>query len=508
MALFTWIMLALASASLFLILRAYGLWLLETTVSRALETFNTGVSRGSKPISGPKWQYPNGNVLERFINGRPNSEKWQKYGPVYRIWAGPHPEIVITTPEDLRVFSSDANDHGKPANSNMGWFLGEMLGSCMGLLGGQDWKRLRHIFNPAFTHIAAVSRIDTIEIAARNFVEDLRPRAEESTARLADSDGKKPFKLAVVKAFTKFPYFLTAGTIYGPLSDAEERELWSVTEKRLALNPYMFGGGFYRSEKGAKWFDAPAVRRLRNFNSEWFEYHARMVERRRSRGDKPPIVSYWEEYETGNMNLKELLHTMDELLIVNLDIFTHVLTWFITLVAGHDEVKRELREEVAENRDHILPYLAKSDTHLHRCFLESMRIRPFTIFTIGESSSQVKNFHGVLVKPNTQILVDVLGINVRNPFWGKDSELFIPSRFKTIKQSDLRHNFHVFGIGSRKCMGQYVAGHIAKAVVAHLFEKYEVEVSDGRKAGDAYDTDKSSWTPKADASLTLTRRDL
>ena len=35
------------------------------------------------------------------------------------------------------------------------------------------------------------------------------------------------------------------------------------------------------------------------------------------------------------------------------------------------------------------------------------------------------------------VLVDVLAINVRNRFWGPDSELFKPARFKTIKQSDV-----------------------------------------------------------------------
>lgn len=70
----------------------------------------------------------------------------------------------------------------------------------------------------------------------------------------------------------------------------------------------------------------------------------------------------------------------------------------------------------------------------------------------------------------------------------------------------LRYNLHVFGFGSRKCMGQYVAGHIAKALVAHLFQQYEVLVSDGRGGDNNYNTNKSSWTPKADASLLLTKR--
>ena len=55
-------------------------------------------------------------------------------------------------------------------------------------------------------------------------------------------------------------------------------------------------------------------------------------------------------------------------------------------------------------------------------------------------------------------------------------------------------------------MGQYVAGHIAKALVAHLFQQYEVLVSDGSGGDNNYNTNKSSWTPKADASLLLTKR--
>lgn len=63
--------------------------------------------------------------------------------------------------------------------------------------------------------------------------------------------------------------------------------------------------------------------------------------------------------------------------MLNLDVITHVLTWFITLVAEHEQVKQELRDEVAANKENLLEYLAKTDSHLHRCFIESMRVRPF-----------------------------------------------------------------------------------------------------------------------------------
>lgn len=65
----------------------------KTVVSVLLTRFNSGVLHSGKQISGPRWEYPNGTVIERFANGRVNSEKWQKYGPVYRVWSGGHPEM-------------------------------------------------------------------------------------------------------------------------------------------------------------------------------------------------------------------------------------------------------------------------------------------------------------------------------------------------------------------------------------------------------------------------------
>lgn len=221
---------------------------------------------------------------------------------------------VITTPQDLKHFSSDASDHPKTPNVNLGWFVGELLGQAMGLLYGQDWRRLRKIFDPAFTHSAAVSRIDNVDQAAKKYVEGLPLLADDSTTSTSGND-EKSFSLPVQKAFTKFPYFLTASAIYGPMTEKEERDLWTVTEKRVALNQYWIGGGPYRFETAAKLYDRGAVQRLEEFNKEWRDYNTRMVEVRRARGETAPIISYWEEYEKGNMAMVEVSSPVYSLLL-------------------------------------------------------------------------------------------------------------------------------------------------------------------------------------------------
>jgi gliotoxin/aspirochlorine/mycotoxins biosynthesis cytochrome P450 monooxygenase len=212
---------------------------------------------------------------------------------------------VITTPEAFKHFSSDANDHPKAPNVNLGWYVGEILGQAMGLLYGEDWRRLRRTFEPAFTHSAAVARLDDVENGARHYVQKLPLLAKEMTGQLFEKNDKS-FSLPLLQAFTKFPYFQTAATIYGPMTEEEERNLWAVTDKRIALNQYWIAGGLYRSKIMASLFSRGAVQRLREFNREWRKFNADIVQRRRASGTNAPVTVYWTEYEKGNLSMTEV----------------------------------------------------------------------------------------------------------------------------------------------------------------------------------------------------------
>lgn len=108
----------------------------------------------------------------------------------------------------------------------------------------------------------------------------------------------------------------------------------------------------------------------------------------------------------------------------------HAITWVITLIAENKQVQHQLREDVDANWDKLHEYLSKSDTLLHRSFLETIRLQPpaseyistcirthcnmeeksltksrlmVIVFNIGESSPSVKNFKGILVKPKVNM---------------------------------------------------------------------------------------------------------
>ncbi|KAG6358660.1 hypothetical protein INS49_012178 [Diaporthe citri] len=331
------------------------------------------------------------------------------------------------------------------------------------------------------------------------------PQGQTTSHSNVDGDKTNDLGFPIVPGFQKYPFFLAANIIYGRMTRDEEDRLWAMAEKRLGLTPYLFIGGPYRYESGS-WIDRKAFGLLQNFRDDWIKYNKELVQDRRLRGVSAPILSYWDAYEGGSITLENLMHTLDEMLMTNLDVTTHVVTWLITLVADNAEVKGDLVEEIKANSEDLPRYLSRSDNHLHRCFQEALRIRPPLIFSAGESASSVKNFDGILVKPGTMVLADVLAVNVRNPFWGKDSESFNPSRFKAIKPSDLRYNLIVFGFNGRKCPGQYIGAQMSKAILVHLLLQYDVQIVNGRQQQSDYKTDDSTWVPMADVTVQLTRR--
>lgn len=448
-------------------------------------------------ISGPCWKWPNGHTIDKFLDGRIKSKEWRVYGPVYRIWSCNIPEIVITTPEDVRAFHSDSDLHNKSASSNGGWFFHQLLGDCMGLVNGIRWRRLRSEFNHAFSYRQALQMSSSIGTYAHEYVKTMIPdmQAAESTIHVSD-------------AFMKFPFFCTADALYGPMTEDEKSKLWSIGQQSLALMRYVLLGGIYRF-KVSQVFCGRAAKELNTFQKEWSAFNNNMYQSRRSWSPTPLIVLAWKPVTEGRLPESEVMQTLSEMLFANLDVSSHVITWLVTLLADNEDKQQKLRDEIRDKgiiNDMLLSeYCNKKNTFLSACYLESLRLRPFTVFTIPESSPSEKALGGFQIPANTSIVVDTLEINVNNPFWGRDSHSFNPERFNNIKQADLRYNLFAFGFGPRKCLGQYFAEAMVKNFVVHLLDQYEVHIPLSESRDGEYKSHRDTWVPISNVKLVLSK---
>jgi cytochrome P450 len=69
----------------------------------------------------------------------------------------------------------------------------------------------------------------------------------------------------------------------------------------------------------------------------------------------------------------------------------------------------------------------------------------------------------------------------------------------------MRYNLFTFGLGTRKCLGQYFAEQVVKLCVISLLDFYDIRVvhpPDGAQSGQ-----NKTWIPASDMHLTLTKRE-
>ncbi|GFF56480.1 cytochrome P450 734A1 [Aspergillus udagawae] len=408
------------------------------------------------------------------------------------------PEIVITKPEDVKRFHIDSVTHSKARSSNGGWLFHQLLGVCMGLINGQRWKRIRAQFDPWFVQSAIARLADQPTQYAADYIERL-----EKTLNPGENGS---FVVHAAQTFSRFPFMANAEYIYGPLDDDEKEEIWALGQRSLAMMAHVLSGGVHRY-KIYRWLKPGTYRQLVEFERDWSSFNERMYNKQRCSDTTRPIVPVWTEVLSGNIPKMELVQTLSEIIFANLDVSTHILTWLIILLAENSGWQARLRDEITAT-DLTLPKLcARKDTLLHHCFLESIRLRPFTVFTIPASSPQKKAFGHFIIPENTCVVVDNLALSRNGEFWGEDTDEFRPDRFKKLSPTELRYNLYTFGFGTRKCIGQHFGEAIMKQFVCCLLSRYELRLPETEKAASSgYKNVKNTWVPISDARLVLTPR--
>ncbi|KAL4770574.1 cytochrome P450 [Aspergillus nidulans var. acristatus] len=307
-------------------------------------------------------------------------------------------------------------------------------------------ERNRKVFDPLLANNVAVKHIARIQQEAAEFVSSI------ATTRVDGGSSEETMIIKAAGSFLPFTLNETTSIFFGPLSDEEKRELWDVC---LAFM------GIARKDQ-----------------------------------TELPITRLWRDVEAGNLSKDELLQTLTESTVFNLEPTSHALIMTIFLISDNQAFQDDLVAEFDANRSDITRYLGRKDTLLHYAFLEAVRLQPVLPFTLPEAASVDKELSGYLIPKGTSVIADSYGINVRNPFWGPDATSYRPSRFSALTPSEIQRNLSMFGFGARKCLGQFFADKQVRAVVYHLFDRYKVTCSDYSGIAPGIKVDKTEYVDR------------
>lgn len=243
---------------------------------------------------------------------------------------------VLTRPEDVQCVFKDSDKHIKAVNNDSGYLLSEILGKCVGLTSGSDWKRVRSICEGSFIRTRAA---DQIPIAQRHTHRHFNQRWDQS--RLSESiiDPAKDLKMLA--------FWVIAEVLYGHLSPEEEFTLKGLAAQRDRLFRYVTNGGITRFH-WSQYLPTRANKDLRDFKFRWSRFNAAVLERSTDTGSSSPFVEMYNEVSSGRLTIDELDHTLDEMLFANLDVTLGGISWNLTFLAMHPSHQSQLRNEILE----------------------------------------------------------------------------------------------------------------------------------------------------------------
>lgn len=344
--------------------------------------------------------------------------------------------------------------------------MGELLGKCVGLIGGAEWQRVRGITAARFSHKDAASYIPRIiEITEKHF-QDLH-----RSGRLSEK------RLHPVQDLKFLPFWVVADILYGKLTSEMVKELEDLIRLREALWDRMIQGGATRFS-WTKYLPVKVNRNLHEFKRRWATFNQTARDACLLACEKTPVVEMYDAIEQGRLSTDELLQTLDEMIFANLDVTVGGISWNLLFLADNLEVQAQLREEVLSKAGsggtQTVQYLLSSSTFLAASILESARLRPLAPFSVAQSAPTTRCIAGFVVPPGTNFIVDTYRLNVKNAVWGDDREIYKPTRFLGQNRSDLRYHYWRFGFGPRQCIGKYVADLIIRILLVHLLKHYRL----------------------------------
>ena len=385
-------------------------------------------------------------------------------------------DSVLTLPEHIRAVFKDSNKHYKAVNNNSGYLMSQLLGRCLGLISGEEWRAVRSVTEVPFHHKAALDYIPIIERRTKRFFKELE---KNGLVRQGLIDPAEDLKL--------LPFWIVAEILYGKLSAEMEAQLRELAPVRERLFQHVVGGGVQRFW-WSKYLPTEANQLLQDYKRRWAVFNETAYARAKvlagdDNGTSAPasIVGMYEAVEQGQFSREELLQTLDEMLYANLDVTIGGVSWNLVFLAAHVDAQDRLREEVRKNTDdsdQTNRFLQSSKSFLAACVSESSRLRPLAAFSVPQSAPTERLISGFRIPAGVNYVVDSYALNIRNDYWGPDRTLYRPQRFLDRSGSEARYNFWRFGFGPRQCLGKYAADLIIRSILVHLMSNYQLELLD------------------------------
>lgn len=399
---------------------------------------------------------------------------------------------MLTRPEQLSVVFGDSDKHVKASANDSGAYMDRLLGQCVGLISGAEWRRVRSILGAPFGFQAVAARTGQVEHRVREHFGRLHVHGRLGDGILHPAEDMK-----------MLPFWVVCDMFYGPLPPPLVQELVEMAPLRERIFRHVVRGGLARFS-WAQWLPTEANRELQTFQRRWAAFNDAAYAHAVAHSPSAPIVELCDAVRADHMTRDQLLQTLDESLYANLDVTTGGLSWNLVFLAAHPGVQDRLRAEaqLALAGDGIAAYVGSDTTYLAACVLESSRLKPLAAFSVPQAAPTTREVDGYVIPAGTNFIVDSYALNIHSSTWAPDNAVYRPDRFLARRGAELRYRFWRFGFGPRQCMGKYAADLVIRHALVHAVLGYEL----GWLDKEVWNQNKESWITHPDFELRCAKR--
>lgn len=352
---------------------------------------------------------------------------------------------------------------------NSGWVTGELMGKCLGLANQGDWSRIRAAFAEPFHQKTASAYISLMQDRVQRQMETIE------LAKLRDNT----MILDPAQELLYLPFYVLGDILYGGLDEKMEQQLRDIAAHRDELWKGAMTGGLARFSVG-RFIPGSKMRRgVDLFHRQWKEFNDKALMRAKSINmADAPIVNMYSALDRGQLTEAELLHTLDEIMFVNLDVTVGNFSWNPVFLAANPDIQQEIRDEIRQARsghfDSWKAFISSNSSLLMASILESARLKPMASFAVPQSLPTDREVGGFVIPAHTEVVVDTCALNVEDASWGPDRHEYRPNRFQGKSPMGWRYRFWRFGFGPRQCLGRHVVDILLKTLLAYIVENYQL----------------------------------
>ncbi|XP_074276670.1 cytochrome P450 81Q32-like [Silene latifolia] len=424
-----------------------------------------------------------GHVVDKHPIAEAYAELANRYGPVYFLWSGSRPTVVVSSPKAAEECLCD----------NDVVFCNRIKGTLVGKYRGYDYTSLN--FAPYGPHWRNLRKIATVEIlSSRRLLSLAAIRAHELRLlikRLSGSSRVVEMRPQILDTTLNIMTRMIFGEAYYGLEACSEkaRRLREMVVESIAVANMPCVGDFVPC---LRWLDRSAEKRFKEYTekrdrimTELFEEHRdKRIHPNPDPMGKPMIQSLLELQESDPEYYKDqVLHSLVlDLLIGSTETTISTIEWALSLLLNHPEVLKKVRTEIDKHVGYSrlleepdlnqLPYL--------RCVInETLRMYPPLPFLFPHESSKDCVVGGYHVRNGTFLIINIHAMQNDPKNW-ESPRSFRPERFEGVEGHKIGYKMMPFGSGRRSCPGEGLAVRVMGMMLGTLIQCLDIERVDDK----------------------------